>query len=109
MTGRPAGAGQRIVEITGLRPARPLLVSHPVYQYLARRYGLNLRSVMWEPDEVPRETQWAELKAILKDHPAKWMLWERAPVEESVERLRALALKGWRWIPAVTDLRRVIS
>lgn len=24
---------------------RPLLASHPVYQYMARRYGLNMRSV----------------------------------------------------------------
>jgi zinc transport system substrate-binding protein len=31
-----------------------LLASHPVYQYLARRYGLNLRSLVWETDEVPK-------------------------------------------------------
>ena len=38
---------ERITEITRMSPGRPLLASHPVYQYLARRYGLNLRSVMW--------------------------------------------------------------
>ena len=36
-------------------PNRPLLASHPVYQYLARRYGLNLRSLHWEPDQAPTE------------------------------------------------------
>ncbi len=30
---------------------RPLLFSHPVYQYLARRYDLDARSMHWEPDE----------------------------------------------------------
>lgn len=83
----------QIVEITGSNAEPQLLVSHPVYQYLARRYGLSLRSVMWEPDEVPRETQWAELEAIREDHPATWMLWERAPVQESVERLRRLGIE----------------
>ena len=36
---------------------RPLLASHPVYQYLARRYGLDLESVMWEPDGAPDDGQ----------------------------------------------------
>ena len=27
-----------------------LLASHPVYQYFARRYGLDIESVTWEPD-----------------------------------------------------------
>jgi zinc transport system substrate-binding protein len=64
----------RIAETTRAAPGRPLLASHPVYQYLARRYGLNLRSVMWEPEEVPSESQWSELEGIPKDHPAKWMI-----------------------------------
>jgi len=83
---------ERIAEIAGANPGRPLLASHPIYQYLARRYGLNLRSVMWEPDVLPSERQWAELKGILSKHPAKWMLWEGTPAEENVARLRALGL-----------------
>jgi zinc transport system substrate-binding protein len=81
-------------EITRMDPGRPLLASHPVYQYLARRYGLNLRSVMWEPDEVPSEALWSELKGILSEHPAKWMIWEGDPAQESVERLRALGVES---------------
>jgi len=84
----------RLTEITRSDPARPLLASHPVYQYLSRRYGLNLRGVMWEPDEVPSEAQWADLEDILKGHPAKWMLWEGQPAEETVERLRALGVES---------------
>jgi len=73
---------------------RPLLASHPVYQYLARRYGLNLQSVLWEPDTVPDKPQWAELERILGEHRAKWMLWEGEPARESVERLRALGVRS---------------
>lgn len=84
----------RIAEITRTDPGRPLLASHPVYQYLARRYGLNLRSVMWEPDEVPSESLWNELEGILRDHPAKWMIWEGEPAQESIERLRTLGVES---------------
>lgn len=59
---------ERIAEIAGADPGHPLLASHPIYQYLARRYGLNLGSVMWEPDVLPGERQWAELKGILSKH-----------------------------------------
>jgi len=64
----------------------PLVGSHPVYQYLARAYNLKIRSVHWEPDEMPDENGWAELAAIRKKHPAKIMLWEDEPS-------KALALK----------------
>jgi zinc transport system substrate-binding protein len=84
----------RINESARTDPGRPLLASHPVYQYLARRYGLNLKSVMWEPEEVPSEGQWSELEGILRDHPAKWMLWEGEPAEETIERLRALGVES---------------
>ncbi len=43
---------QHMAEIARSDPARPLLASHPFYQYLARRYGLNLKSLMWEPDDT---------------------------------------------------------
>jgi zinc transport system substrate-binding protein len=74
------------------RPAQPLIASHPVYQYFARRYGLNLKSVHWEPDEMPDETQWKSLEGLLEGHPAKWMLWEGAPLDAVVEKLRALGV-----------------
>jgi zinc transport system substrate-binding protein len=83
---------ERIAEITRTDPDRPLLASHPVYQYLARRYGLNLSSVMWEPEELPNEGQWNALEGILKGHPAKWMLWEGEPEQATATRLRALGI-----------------
>lgn len=71
---------------------RPLLASHPVYQYLARRYGLNIRSVLWEPEVMPTETEWQELASILSSHPVVWMLWEGDPLQASVERLQSLGV-----------------
>ena len=73
-------------------PSRPLVVSHPVYDYFARRYGLNIKSVHWEPVEIPTNEQLMELNRILKEHPAKWMLWEGKPMKESAERLQAIGL-----------------
>ncbi len=71
---------------------QPIVASHPVYQYFARRYGVNLQSVMWETNEVPSELQWAELRGLLELHPARWMLWEGAPGSESASRLQALGV-----------------
>ena len=75
------------------RGDRPLLASHPVYQYLARRYGLNLESVQWEPEEAPTASMWRDFRRVLGDHPARWMLWEGAPVEETAAELRQLGVE----------------
>ena len=75
-------------------PGRPLLASHPVYQYLARRYGLNVESVLWEPDTMPDDAQWQELQTLLEGHAAGWMLWEGQPLAAAVERLAALGVRS---------------
>jgi len=64
-----------------------LIASHPVYQYLARRYGLQLHSLMWEPDTKPSEAQWRELEARRDEQRVKWVIWEAEPMAVSVERL----------------------
>ena len=71
---------------------KPLLASHPVYQYLQRRYDLNLRSLMWEPDVVPGRSSWQGLPVLLRVHPAQWMLWEAEPVSETKQRLTSLGI-----------------
>ena len=73
---------------------KPLVASHPVYQYWARRYGIHLKSVLWEPDAVPSVEQMTELKNILATHQAAWFVWEGEPANESVEKLKALGLSG---------------
>jgi zinc transport system substrate-binding protein len=60
---------------------QPVLFSHPVYQYLIRRYGINARSLHWEPDTNLTESDLAELLKILETHPATVMIWESEPAE----------------------------
>jgi zinc transport system substrate-binding protein len=71
----------------------PLLGSHPVYQYAARRYGWNLQAVHWEPDEMPSETEWKKLAELNARHPAKVMIWEEAPLPAVATRLRAMGIE----------------
>jgi zinc transport system substrate-binding protein len=82
----------RMQELAARSPDQPLLASHPVYQYLARRYELNLVSVHFEPDEIPDEGAWRELEELLSTHQARWMLWEDEPAAEISERLGALGV-----------------
>ena len=98
------GIDQEIQSIVGTRPDLPLVVSHPVYQYFQRRYGLKLQSLMWEPDEVPDEARWTGLEQILKEHPASWMIWEGEPLPQSVERLRGLGVESIVFSPAANRL-----
>jgi zinc transport system substrate-binding protein len=65
----------------------PLLGSHPVYQYLAGRYGLDLWSVHFEPDEPPSESGWRELQAMQAERAAPLMLWEAEPMAATRDRL----------------------
>ena len=80
--------------IVSANPDILLAASHPVYNYLAQRYGLNLKSVLWETDVVPNEVQWRDLEKMLKDHPARWMIWEGDPNGESVARLEAIGIQS---------------
>jgi zinc transport system substrate-binding protein len=57
----------------------PIVMSHPVYDYLIRRFALNARTVHWEPEEMPPQEEWDALAALLKEHPARWMVWEDTP------------------------------
>jgi zinc transport system substrate-binding protein len=85
---------QDITAIVSKNQQQPFVASHPVYDYFARRYGLNIKSVLWEPDELPSENQWSELGTILKDHPARWMIWEGEPLSESVTKLKSMGIES---------------
>lgn len=77
----------------------PVLFSHPVYQYLERRFRLNGRSLHWEPDELPSEHSWRELEAILESHPARLMLWEDEPLPATARRLDTLGIRSVVFAP----------
>jgi zinc transport system substrate-binding protein len=66
---------------------RPILASHPVYQYLADAYALSIESLHFEPDQALGADELAALDARLKTHRAKLMLWEAEPRPETRREL----------------------
>lgn len=84
----------RLVKVGERLAKAPLVASHPVYHYWARRYGFHVEAVLWEPETVPDEKAMEELKAVLARHPAKWMVWEGDPAAESVAKLDALGVRS---------------
>jgi zinc transport system substrate-binding protein len=84
----------RLIAVGKRMANTPLIASHPVYHYFARRYTLNLQSVLWEPDVVPDEKAMEEIRVLRLKHPAKWMIWEGEPEKESVAKLEAIGVKS---------------
>ncbi len=97
------GFDSQLIEIGKALNGQALLASHPIYQYMARRYQLNLESVHWEPEEVPTEEQWGILQALVAKHPAKWMLWEGEPAAETVSKLEQLGIKSIVFTPVANS------
>ena len=82
---------QAVIEIN---PELPLIAAHPVYDYFAQRYALNLKSLSWESDKVPDEVQWEKFKNLLEQHPAQWMIWEDQPNAKTVAKLQSLGIES---------------
>lgn len=104
---RMSALSRRIVD-------QPLVASHPVYHYLARRYGLNLRSVLWEPDTVLDDKAMADLASALSGHRARTMIWEGEPTKENVEKLEQMSIKSVVFdpcgnVPATGDFMTVMQ
>lgn len=78
----------------------PVVFSHPVYDYLVDRYALNARSVHWEPDAMPGERDWASFTELLREHPARWMVWEDEPDPEIRARLESVGVQSIVFRPA---------
>lgn len=79
-----------IQKITSKKPHIQFIASHPVYQYFARRYHVPMWSLHWEPDQFPTVTQWQHFKALLQQHPVRWMIWEKQPLLKTVVRLKSM-------------------
>ncbi|MGI9341976.1 MAG: metal ABC transporter substrate-binding protein [Gammaproteobacteria bacterium] len=70
----------------------PVVFSHPVYQYLEARYGINGISVHWEPEQSPSTDEMVKLADRLMDHPAQILIWEGEPLPETVAELSTWAV-----------------
>ncbi len=85
---------QRMQDLVAKNKSQPLFVSHPVYQYWIRHYGLNVKSVHWEPDQMPSPEAWEDLEQLHAAHPARWMIWEAPPMDAAVKRLEAMGIQS---------------
>jgi zinc transport system substrate-binding protein len=91
-----------IMFLVSLNQGQPFVSSHPVYDYFSKRYGLNMKSVHWEPDEKPNAQQWVDIQSLLYNHPARWMIWEGEPMYSSVDRLLDLGVESIVFDPCAT-------
>jgi len=67
---------------------QPLLMSHPAYNYIAKRYGWNIANLDLDPAEMPSDEAMQGIKDTLQTHPAKYVIWEAYPKKEIAERLQ---------------------
>jgi zinc transport system substrate-binding protein len=89
----------RLAAVSGRLGSTPLLFSHPVYQYVARRYGWNGRSLHWDAAEAPGHFAWAAFEETLDGHDAKIMLWEAEPLAETAAELERRGLRSVVFTP----------
>ena len=75
-------------------PNKPILTSHPVYQYLEARFGLNFNSLHLEPGEYPDKNQIAEIENMLNDKPYRWIIWEKTPLNETINTLEQFGINS---------------
>ena len=80
--------------------SQPVVFSHPVYQYLQNRYGINGQSVHWEPEQDPGVRAWIDFQNLLSEHPAELMVWEDQPLPEVRARLAELGIRSIDFHPA---------
>lgn len=79
---------------------RPLVASHPIYQYFARAYGLKIEAIEWEPEMEITDKDLSNLKKILALHPAEWMIWEDQPTAANIAALDAIGVKSVVFSPS---------
>ncbi len=89
----------RFAEAATALDGAPLIFSHPVYDYLVRRYDLDARSLHWEPDQPPAAREWRRLETIVRRHPARLLVWEAEPLADTVRRAAELGLESVVFAP----------
>jgi zinc transport system substrate-binding protein len=82
----------KLSEVFARLQNRPVFFSHPVYQYLQRRYGINGQNVHWEPEEEPTTPSWIDLQHRRASHPATIMIWEDEPLTTTGRRLASAGM-----------------
>ena len=81
----------------------PLFFSHPVYQYLIRRYGLNGSRDPLGARRGSGRRRLGPPRAAAAYTSAKWMLWEGEPLEDTVAGLEDLGVGSLLFDPCGTS------
>lgn len=74
------------------KPDQRFFASRPVYHYLARRYELMITNMAWQPDRMPEDSQWEQLRYIHETFLANWMLWEQPPLNGIEQQLQGMGI-----------------
>ena len=78
---------------------KTLYASHPVYQYLGKRYGINITSEHWEPGQKVEQDMVKTFIESLGVNDTKIMLWEGEPHPETRLLLEEAGVKVVLFIP----------
>lgn len=78
---------------TTMDPRPTPVYSHPVYAYFQKAYGLTGPSLHWEPETPLTPDMLHEIDHLKKERGINVIVWERPPLEASVDQL---AQKGIR-------------
>ncbi len=76
----------RFASLTDGYDGTAILASHPAYNYPAFRYGWKVRNLDLDPAEPPTDQQVAEVKKIVGETGARFLLWEGDPLPEIARR-----------------------
>jgi zinc transport system substrate-binding protein len=88
------------------RPRQVLYLSHPAWNYLARRHGWPVEDLTLDPLTMPTPEQIAAAKVSLSARPGSHILWESEPSPAVALRIRnELGLDGIVFPPCETDSR----
>ncbi len=78
---------------------KTLYASHPVYQYLGKRYGINIKSEHWEPGQKVEQDMVKSFIESLGVNDTKIMLWEGEPHPETRLLLEEAGVKVVLFFP----------
>lgn len=78
---------------------KTIYASHPVYQYLAQRYGITIKSKHWEPGQKVDTSVMNSFINSIADNDTKVMLWEGEPHPETRKQLEDAGVNLVLFIP----------
>ncbi len=67
---------------------QPILCSHPAYNYVGRRFKWNIKNLDLDPEEMPGDETFTEIKETCKTFPARFVIWESYPDKEIAQRFK---------------------